>query len=87
MNSDLQAQIQELRKAVTPLPDEVPEEWLTDDCLWRFLRADAYDMNKAITRLQGTLEWRAKIKPHELSCKSCAEDPQAHYMYQVCRYI
>lgn len=75
--------IQRLREAVTPLPEGVPESWLTEDCLDRFLRADGHDFDKAVARLRGTLQWRASTRPEKISCSACAKDPHAHYMYQV----
>lgn len=78
-----QSDIERLRDAVLPIPASVPESWLNDDCLARFLRADGGDLDKAIARLRGTLQWRGSIQPERLTCTRCASDPFAHYMQQV----
>jgi hypothetical protein len=79
-----QSLVQGLREAVLPLPPNVPEEWLDDDCLKRFLRADGNDFEKARERLRGTLKWRDEVQPSQLRCAACAEvDPHSHYMQQV----
>jgi hypothetical protein len=79
-----QSLVQGLREAVLPLPPNVTEEWLDDDCLKRFLRADGNDFEKASERLRGTLKWRDEVQPSQLRCAACAEvDPHSHYMQQV----
>lgn len=78
-----QSDIEKLREAVLPIPEGVPESWLNEDCLKRFLRADGGDLEKATARLRGTLQWRGSVKPERIACTRCASDPFAHYMQQV----
>ncbi|KAJ1921407.1 hypothetical protein H4219_000724 [Mycoemilia scoparia] len=44
-----------------------PEEWLDDDCLMRYLRANKGDVEKTKKGLRKSLEWRRTYRPHAIT--------------------
>ncbi|KAI9175991.1 hypothetical protein H9P43_006355 [Blastocladiella emersonii ATCC 22665] len=65
-------------------PQLTPEqrEWADTPCLLRYLRAtaptkDTYDAQAALTKLRGTLAWRAAEKPHELTADAAMREQGA----------
>ncbi|KAJ3106656.1 hypothetical protein HDU97_005808 [Phlyctochytrium planicorne] len=52
-----------------------------DSCLKRYLRARAWDVDKAAIKLRETLLWRAEYRPHELSSKDLIEESKGGNTY------
>ncbi|KAI9338146.1 CRAL-TRIO domain-containing protein [Obelidium mucronatum] len=56
-----------------PLRDE--EAWATtDECSWRFLKANKFNVNKAEAALMKTLQWRREFRPTEITPEEVEEE-------------
>lgn len=67
--AEKQEAIAELRKQ-TPIPDlKVVRDFLTDDCLDRYLRARNYDIVKARKMLEASIAWRQSYRPDLIATK------------------
>ncbi|KAJ1678516.1 hypothetical protein EV182_003893 [Spiromyces aspiralis] len=58
-----------------------PEAWLTDDCLWRYLRARKGDLEKTKKALRKSLEWRRTYRPHAISPDDIEEESRTGKLY------
>lgn len=65
------------------LTDDDIREWCTDACLVRYLRARNWDMKAAEKMIRETIAWRLEVKPQNLHCDACVEDPYSHSIRQV----
>lgn len=55
----------DLRAALGPLSERA-SQYVTDDCLRRYLRARSWNVKKAEKMLRESLAWRASYKPEEI---------------------
>jgi hypothetical protein len=51
-----------------------------DGTLLRYLRARDWKIPAATKMLEASLKWREEVKPEEVRCPKCANDPMAHNM-------
>ncbi|ORY40942.1 CRAL/TRIO domain-containing protein [Rhizoclosmatium globosum] len=47
----------------TPCPEE--QDFLSDECLVRYLKATKWQLDESVVRLQDTLQWRRDFRPRE----------------------
>ncbi|KAJ3020061.1 UNVERIFIED_CONTAM: hypothetical protein HDU68_010359 [Siphonaria sp. JEL0065] len=50
----------------TPCSDENESEFLSDECLVRYLRATKWTLDESVVRLHDTLQWRREYRPLEV---------------------
>ena len=69
LDADKAAKFDQLQKAISNLQIKTPEvrKWaLADGMLCRYLRARQWDVEKALTMIQGTIKWREERRPWEI---------------------
>ena len=53
-------------------------DWVDTHCIERYLRAEKGNVQIAAKRIASTIQWREKIKPHEIRCSACDVDHRSH---------
>eukprot|EP01090_Pellita_catalonica_P007441 TRINITY_DN18026_c0_g1_i1.p1 TRINITY_DN18026_c0_g1~~TRINITY_DN18026_c0_g1_i1.p1 ORF type:complete len:279 (-),score=58.09 TRINITY_DN18026_c0_g1_i1:666-1478(-) len=56
-------------------------KWLTDMCLWRYLRAREWDLEQSKEMLENTLKWRREFKPLSIRAEDIQSESEPGKMY------
>ncbi|XP_039128350.1 phosphatidylinositol transfer protein 3-like [Dioscorea cayenensis subsp. rotundata] len=77
-----QAKINEVRKLVGPLADQLPN-FCSDSSISRYLRARNWQTEKACKMLQDTLKWRLQYKPETIKWEDIAHEAETGKIYRA----
>ncbi|GAM17640.1 hypothetical protein SAMD00019534_008150, partial [Acytostelium subglobosum LB1] len=71
-----------LRKNLSDLQDVESQQFCTDRCLLRYLRARNYHIEKSEKMLRATLEWRKQNRPQDIKFSEVVEMAKSGAIYQ-----
>ncbi|XP_065020937.1 uncharacterized protein LOC135645939 isoform X1 [Musa acuminata AAA Group] len=81
-HEEQQAKINEVRRALGPLADKLPNLcW--DGSILRYLRARNWDADKATKMLKETLKWRLEYKPESIRWEDVAHEAETGKIYRA----
>lgn len=83
LTNEEQAKVMQLHENVRleQYPTAV-QEWCTDPCLCRYLRARKWNVKTATKMLTNSLKWRTKFRPHEITWDSVAKEGETGKMFR-----
>lgn len=80
--ADEEAKVNDLRTALGPLSGRALQ-YVTDDCLRRYLRARSWSVKKAEKMLRESLAWRETYKPEEIRWEDVATETETGKVYRA----
>ena len=84
-NRRAEASLSSLREAVDAMPLR-PEQsrFCSDETLLRYLRITSGNVERALSKIKGTLAWRAShVDNKPLTCRQCVADPDSHCFFAL----